>query len=167
MGKIVGFDLGMGERTSADRTCPKLWLMRFFVVFSSIWIMRNDIIFNSGQPDIEKLMDLMRWRLELWSKAWWPEILVFAEDVYCCPELAKVPACPPKLRKPTAWHPPLSNVVKFNTDGSSLGQPGPAGIGDIPVHCTSSVTRPTSLNGSVSRLVHPGEYVQLLHRSKT
>ena len=36
--------------------------------------------------------------------------------------------CPRKERRPIPWSPPPYRVSKFNVDGASRGNPGPAGI---------------------------------------
>ena len=36
-----------------------------------------------------------------------------------------------KFQRSEAWIPPLNSDLKFNVDGSSLGNPGPAGIGGV------------------------------------
>lgn len=63
--------------------CSKLWLMCFFfAILWSMWLMCNDVIFNAGIADFDKLIELIKWRVAIWSKARWPKILDGFEEIF-------------------------------------------------------------------------------------
>uniref|UniRef100_A0A7C9DEV5 Uncharacterized protein n=1 Tax=Opuntia streptacantha TaxID=393608 RepID=A0A7C9DEV5_OPUST len=51
-------------------TFKKIWCSSFFAVAWSLWLMRNEVIFQQKQVDINGLCCLIRWRVTLWTKAW-------------------------------------------------------------------------------------------------
>ena len=57
------------------------------------------------------------------------------------------------------WTPPTCGVLKINTDGSSRGNPGPAGIGGV-VRCSSGDVK-------FFFLVHKGAYTNNLMEAQT
>ncbi|XVF82029.1 hypothetical protein PTKIN_Ptkin16aG0010100 [Pterospermum kingtungense] len=97
--------------------CDKLWRMMFFFTTWTLWLVRNDMVFNGSSPAFENVVDLCKYRLATWSKARWPMI---AEGlmILCC-------------RGNISWSPPANEVLKFNVDGATQGQPGFAGRGGV------------------------------------
>ena len=51
-------------------TFRKFWCTTFFAVAWSLWLTRNEIIFQHKELDMEKLCNLIRWRVTFWTKAW-------------------------------------------------------------------------------------------------
>ena len=58
----------------------KIWCATFFAVAWSIWLMRNEVIFQQKQVDVEMLCNLIRWRVSYWTRAW-KEDLIYKEEV--------------------------------------------------------------------------------------
>ncbi|XVE69060.1 hypothetical protein DITRI_Ditri09bG0119300 [Diplodiscus trichospermus] len=108
-----------------------IWNMSFFVVLWSIWKLRNEVVFKSGGLDWERVIDLIKWRVGLWGKARWPEISICLEDFIRCPSLVKIPKVVHRRLGGKDWAPPEMDCLKFNVDGSALGQPGYAGVGAV------------------------------------
>ncbi|XVF42758.1 hypothetical protein PTKIN_Ptkin01aG0390000 [Pterospermum kingtungense] len=113
------------------KACVKIWRMAFGAIIWSIWLYRNDVVFNGKRLDINVAMDLIKLRLANWIKAKWPETsasiteLIYNPQVFVAPVKVGVP------RVLSRWAKPLVGWLKFNVDGSSLGKPGISGIGGI------------------------------------
>lgn len=90
--------------------------------------MRNDIILNGGCLDHGKLMELIRWRVAMSSKAKWPGIVEGLEDIIRYPHLVLVPSRCPVPRRSISWSPPVSDSLRLNIDSSAFGQPNLVGI---------------------------------------
>ena len=59
----------------------KLWCSTFFAVAWSLWLMRNEIIFQQKQLDVQVLCSLIRWRVALWTKAWKDQLPYSVNDL--------------------------------------------------------------------------------------
>jgi hypothetical protein len=55
--------------------------MLFFAISWSIWIPRNDLVFNNKQPDYESDFLLILTRLYVWIKALYPDFSYCALDL--------------------------------------------------------------------------------------
>lgn len=53
----------------AGRTCRKTWHLFWFATIWSLWLHRNDIIFNQDTIDFEKVTDLIKTTVWRWSNA--------------------------------------------------------------------------------------------------
>jgi len=51
-------------------TMKKFWQSTFFATAWSIWIMRNEVIFQQKVVDIGAMYNLIKWRITFWSRAW-------------------------------------------------------------------------------------------------
>ncbi|XVF07574.1 hypothetical protein REPUB_Repub06bG0151200 [Reevesia pubescens] len=109
----------------------KLWLILFFSVVWSIWLCRNDIVFNGKSFDFSQIIFSIKFRLASWAKARWPQLLESFDDVFRCFANVVVPVAPKVVRSPDYWEPPPPGFLKFNVDGSIVGKPRPAGIGIV------------------------------------
>ncbi|XVF78900.1 hypothetical protein PTKIN_Ptkin14bG0175000 [Pterospermum kingtungense] len=52
-------------------------------------------------------------------------------DFVISPRAISVPCSVNSARARVEWEKPTADILKFNVDGSSLGKPGPAGIGGV------------------------------------
>ncbi|XVF41915.1 hypothetical protein PTKIN_Ptkin01aG0319200 [Pterospermum kingtungense] len=93
--------------TAPKPICGKVWDLVFFVTVWTLWLTRNDVIFNNKNVELLQVIDTAKLRLSHWIKAKWPQ---FHEG------WMKIMRCP--------------NLV-FNVDGSAIGNPGAAGIRGI------------------------------------
>ncbi|XVF77160.1 hypothetical protein PTKIN_Ptkin14bG0022800 [Pterospermum kingtungense] len=51
-----------------------IWRMGFFPIIWTIWLKRNELVFNDGVCRIHELIDSSFIRTGFWGKAKWPEI---------------------------------------------------------------------------------------------
>ncbi|XWS42557.1 hypothetical protein CRYUN_Cryun16bG0024600 [Craigia yunnanensis] len=59
--------------------------MVFFATIWSIWLMRNDIIFNGKVSNFRQIIDIIKFRTASWFKAKWPNSVNSFLDVFRCP----------------------------------------------------------------------------------
>lgn len=109
----------------------KVWVMLFFSATWSMWLLRNDVIFKQKIPDYDTLFFLIVTRLCLWLKAIEPDFPYSSSDLLRSAEGLVRWTNSQKLRIGIMWSPPMTNRFKWNVDGSSIGKPGPSGIGGV------------------------------------
>ena len=111
--------------------CSKAWKMAFFAIVWSIWLMRNDMVFNNKGFDLRQMVDNIKFRIASWFKAKWPRSNESISELIRYPNLISVPLRVKPVRVVTMWIPPSRGYMKFNVDGSAKSKPGPAGIGGV------------------------------------
>ncbi|XVF26807.1 hypothetical protein REPUB_Repub14bG0050700 [Reevesia pubescens] len=119
------------QNASPSSLCNKVWKMAFYAITWSLWLFRNDMIFKGIFLDVIWLSSIILLRLAIWSKACWPLSASLVDDFMKFPSLVRIKPAPIKIRPLVLWLAPSLGSLKFNVDGSSLGKPGPAGIGGI------------------------------------
>ena len=109
----------------------KVWKMAFYAIVWSIWLHRNEVVFNQKQFDAIQLFEIVKLRLMWWAKAAWPNVIGDPLDFFRCPNFAMVTKS--KIMEPRckSWECPTMGFMKFNVDGASRGKPGHAGIGGL------------------------------------
>ena len=113
--------------------------MIFFVIIWSIWLMRNDMIFNGKAYDFRQIIDTIKLRTAWWFKAKWPNSVNSILDIVRFPNNIQSPIKSKAVKNVTLWKAPPSGSLKFNVDGSARGKPGPAGIGgDVLKDCMAA-----------------------------
>ena len=48
-----------------------VWKMSFYAIIWSIWLLRNDMVFNGKVFDFVQIIDTFKFRLASWFKAKW------------------------------------------------------------------------------------------------
>ncbi|XVE56506.1 hypothetical protein DITRI_Ditri04bG0015900 [Diplodiscus trichospermus] len=91
------------------KSCDKVWKLALFAIIWTVWMTRNDLVFNNRQADLEQTIDLSKLRLAHWL------------DSNTCKE--------EQHKKCHQLELPDKGVLKFNADGSIIGNLRPAGIG--------------------------------------
>ncbi|XVE66643.1 hypothetical protein DITRI_Ditri08aG0094800 [Diplodiscus trichospermus] len=91
----------------------------------------NNVVFNGATPEFDKLIDSIKLRLAFWIKAKWPKIAERTIDIFRGLSVMSTPRQDSIGRRRLTWVPPPEGRLKFNVDGSLLGQPGLAGVGGI------------------------------------
>jgi len=109
----------------------KTWVMLFFSVAWSMWLLRNDEIFKQKIPNYDTLFFLIVTRLCLWLKAIEPDFPHSSSDLLRSAEGLIRWTNSQTLRTGVMWSPPMTNRFKWNVDGFSIGKPGPSGIGGV------------------------------------
>ncbi|KAK1575025.1 hypothetical protein Q3G72_001936 [Acer saccharum] len=116
--------------------CPavssnRIWKVVFHAICWSVWEIRNDVVFNQGASDFDRVIEMVKWRAAGWFKH-------FGQGSKCsvaflmmnlkvgCVDSSKV-----KRMVKCGWKPPMVGSLKFNVDGSSRGNPGLSGIGGV------------------------------------
>ncbi|XVF45785.1 hypothetical protein PTKIN_Ptkin02bG0234500 [Pterospermum kingtungense] len=113
------------------KQCDKVWRLSFGAILWSIWLTRNEHIFQNKDIIFEQLVDVIKARIAHCAMALWPKDHASFIGVFICPENIVVPKRNEKQRTRQNWMPPPSGSVKFNVDRSSTGKLGPAGIGGV------------------------------------
>ncbi|EOY07457.1 Uncharacterized protein TCM_021888 [Theobroma cacao] len=104
--------------------------MSFFTIIWSIWLYRNEMIFDGKMWDLLKVMDIVKLRVAWWVKFKWPGDNVVS-DIATTPLLASAPTSKRKVKSMVSWECPLAVWLKFNTDEAAKGCPGHLGIGGV------------------------------------
>ncbi|KAK1577492.1 hypothetical protein Q3G72_022264 [Acer saccharum] len=97
----------------------------------SVWEIRNDMVFNQGAADFDRVIEMVKWRAAGWFKHFGPgskcsvAILMMNLKVGCV-DSSKV-----KRMVKCGWQPPMVGSLKFNVDRSSRGNSGLSGIGGV------------------------------------
>ncbi|XVF42703.1 hypothetical protein PTKIN_Ptkin01aG0385500 [Pterospermum kingtungense] len=109
----------------------KIWTLALGDICWTIWLKRNEVIFNRKNFNLEIAIDLVRFRMTSLVKAKWSNscdvIMDLVKDLTVCVPPLQIA----KTRPMVCWEKPPLSVLKFNVDGSSLGNPGPSSIGGL------------------------------------
>lgn len=107
-----------------------LWELIPFSLCWSIWLDRNNLIFQNARFATENIWDMHISRIAWWIKAWQKDCSYSMTDFllnFSAISLRPIFNSP----RSAIWFPPPENVLKFNVDGSSLGNPGVSGVGGV------------------------------------
>ena len=120
------------EGVASGSLQKKVLMVLFFSALWSIWLERNNVVFNDGCFKVEKTFFLIIHRADMWLKALGVDGPLHSQSLWLSAEAIRKFRPPPKPhRKSLGWQPPTFGVLKWNVDGSSLGKPGPAGVGGV------------------------------------
>ncbi|EOY13380.1 Uncharacterized protein TCM_031941 [Theobroma cacao] len=109
----------------------KRWLIVCAASLWSLWLARNETVFNSKVWDGLQMFFLIKLRSMSWIRAsegvdaidnmgWWTD-----------PHLSSRRKAPYHHHVGTSWSPPPTGEFKFNIDSSAKGKPGPAGCDGV------------------------------------
>lgn len=102
--------------------------MLFFATVGSLWLSRNELIFNLKEQDFGSLFLLILTRLYVWLKALSSDFPYCALDLLLSTDGLVRWTNLKGLRPLVTWSPPAFHGLKWNVNGSSIGKPGPAGV---------------------------------------
>ena len=116
--------------------CPtksrkRAWIILFFAVVWSIWECRNDVVFRGSLANLEKTLDMIKFRVALWFKNHGVDsevdlsLLILDVGERC------VDSTSIKAKIFLVWTLPFVSELSFNVDGSARGDLGDAGIGGV------------------------------------
>ncbi|XVE81888.1 hypothetical protein DITRI_Ditri15bG0102200 [Diplodiscus trichospermus] len=108
-----------------------IWKMLFFATAWTIWIARNDKIFNSKDCEVRVLQEVVKMRVAHWVHAKWSNNVGSIMDIARSPNLVSFPVARATSRGQVNWRCPAEGFMKFNVDGASAGNPGMRGIGGV------------------------------------
>ncbi|KAK3218921.1 hypothetical protein Dsin_012891 [Dipteronia sinensis] len=120
-------------RESWNGMCPspnryRVWNSFFFALTWTIWESRNSVVFRGKAASLFNAVDSVRFRIVWWFKnfgrGFKDDITLLLLDV----KERCVDSKPDKVTTKSVWAPPLIDDLTFNVDGSTIGNPGMAGI---------------------------------------
>ncbi|KAL4368483.1 hypothetical protein GQ457_05G010960 [Hibiscus cannabinus] len=111
--------------------CKPVWNMVFFGIVWTIWLCRNEVIFNSKCFIEELIFELSLVRIGYWCKSKWPNEFESISDFIRQPNLFGT--IRERVRRPPlgSWSFSPLGILKFNVDASVNGSFGVVGIGGI------------------------------------
>lgn len=108
-----------------------IWKMAFYTLVWSLWLFRNEIVFNGKHWDQDQLFELIKLQVASWAKAKWPFLQNSELDIYRTPKAEVHIKKQKQDRLEMRWKEPEEGKMKFNVDGAANGCPGEAGIGGM------------------------------------
>lgn len=106
-----------------------LWELIPFALVWSLWLDRNNLLFQNTTFNSEVIWDLHLMRILWWIQAWWPSCPFSSYDFEQHFDKLGLPIKPDPIERNIEWQPPEGFMLKFNVGDSSQGNPGPSGIG--------------------------------------
>ncbi|KAK8559122.1 hypothetical protein V6N12_042405 [Hibiscus sabdariffa] len=106
---------------SLIRSANSTWQLIPFVVLCSIWLYRNDVVFNKGIRDSSQVFFLAKIRLAKWFKAKFPLVAVLVDDLIANPSIVdnmNVNRVTPVVV--VGWETPHLGFLTLNMDGVML-----------------------------------------------
>ncbi|XVF09300.1 hypothetical protein REPUB_Repub07fG0080700 [Reevesia pubescens] len=91
----------------------------------------NEVVFKGKLYNHSNLIEIIRLRVASWSKAKWPDCNYSFDDIFRTPKVMALSTFSKKSIAALKWKTPPKGYLKFDVDGSSCGNPEPAGIGGV------------------------------------
>ncbi|GMJ03700.1 hypothetical protein HRI_004039200 [Hibiscus trionum] len=105
--------------------------MSFFGIVWSIWLERNEVLFNKRGLCLDRFCDSTALHIGLWCKSKWPKAVPSLIDFVRFPNLCNIEASKARINGKGVWSAPPLGSLKFNVDTAVLGSFGHRGIGGI------------------------------------
>ncbi|KAK2659187.1 hypothetical protein Ddye_005720 [Dipteronia dyeriana] len=116
----------------------RAWKVTFYAVVWTVWESRNQDVFSDKETNVWKAIDMVKFRVAWWFKHHSKGSKETLTDMLLNIKELCVDGKPIKKIRRADWIPPNSNL-KFNVDGSVLGNPDPARIGGVLRNCDAKV----------------------------
>ncbi|XP_021657197.2 uncharacterized protein LOC110647590 [Hevea brasiliensis] len=97
----------------------KFWCTLFFAISWSIWLTRNERIFNNKEIPISSLYALILFRVAIWRKASDPNFPFSGNDLLISSSSVRSWTNNGSSKSLVSWNAPPPNDLKWNVDGSS------------------------------------------------
>ncbi|KAK9007027.1 hypothetical protein V6N11_019355 [Hibiscus sabdariffa] len=116
--------------------CSKLasdsmWQLLPFAIIWSLWLHRNEIIFQSKSLDAIRLFHSVKMRASWWWKALQSDSKIPLDSISSDPSIASIKgAAPSSSSAKGCWTPPPVGFLKFNVDGA-CNKEGICGVGGV------------------------------------
>ncbi|KAK9024607.1 hypothetical protein V6N11_004765 [Hibiscus sabdariffa] len=97
----------------------RMWRLLPFAIIWSLWLHKNDIIFQGKTVDVVQLLFSVKTRAAWWWKALSADSIIYIDSLIRNPSLASSNvAAYPSPPVNVVWVPPLCGFLKFNVDGA-------------------------------------------------
>ncbi|KAJ9153625.1 hypothetical protein P3X46_027046 [Hevea brasiliensis] len=103
----------------------------FYAIMWSIWLARNDLIFNGKDTNTLELCTLILHRLSIWMKVLDDGFPFSTTDLLTTSESIRAWTNPIKHRPSISCIAPPLTSIKWNVNGSSLGKPCKSAVGGV------------------------------------
>ncbi|PKI58601.1 hypothetical protein CRG98_020990 [Punica granatum] len=120
-----------GSQSICGKFQRKKWTARSYAIIWSIWLARNNSIFKSKVVVFDNLVDINFLRLATWMRAILDDFPYYVVDLSWSSKGIHRWLNPAKSRPQISWSAPPVGWLKWNIDDSSIGKPGPSGIGGV------------------------------------
>ena len=114
-----------------NKCSKEVWIMAFYAIIWSIWLLRNNMVFNGKVFDFKQTIDTIKFCIASWFKAKWPDCSNTLMDVVRFPNAIEIPRVAKNAKKAILWASPPLDSLKFNVDGLARGTSEPVGIGGV------------------------------------
>ncbi|GMI90570.1 hypothetical protein HRI_002726300 [Hibiscus trionum] len=119
-------------KSLGNRAGSTWWVLIPSVIIWTVWLFRNDIIFNNKLFDREQIKFLMIARLAYWLTAKFQGSGISSDALMVDPRLgARLPCLRKEKGMEQRWRPPPTEFVKFSVDGAFSSSKMCGGIGGI------------------------------------
>ncbi|KAL4346749.1 hypothetical protein GQ457_17G015740 [Hibiscus cannabinus] len=109
----------------------RMWRLLPYAIIWSLWLHRNDIIFQGKTIDVAQLFFSVKTRAAWWWKALSADSNIHLDSLICDPSLASLKAYAyPSSHAIVVWTPPPCGFLKFNVDGA-CSKEGLCGVGGV------------------------------------
>lgn len=125
---------------NASSAIRQSWHVVVVSTLVRIWLARNDANFNDKKASIHNIQSSILHDVQLGEALMTGSMYNSVHDLTILKAIG-IGCKPKKMRRDqfAIWLPPSTQVIKINTDGSSLGNPGRAGVGIIARDHTSTI----------------------------
>ncbi|EOY20380.1 Uncharacterized protein TCM_046263 [Theobroma cacao] len=113
--------------------------MAFSVILRTIWLHRNNMIFQGKVWDPSPVFELAESRVSQWAKAKWPAMCSSSVYLPCDPTCVSVLKEKLSAKSFCVWVRPPVGSLKFNVDGAAKDCPGLVGLGGMLRDCSRNV----------------------------
>ncbi|GMJ02687.1 hypothetical protein like AT4G29090 [Hibiscus trionum] len=108
-----------------------IWEMVLRAFIWTMWVTRNDIVFNEKSWSVEEIFESALLRTGHWCKIQWPECCSNVCDFMRNPTATVVKTNPKRMPLSIEWKGPKLGWLKYNVDPAIKGVDRSAGIGGI------------------------------------
>ncbi|GMI85901.1 hypothetical protein like AT5G42905 [Hibiscus trionum] len=108
------------------------WSIIPFALIWTVWLHRNEIVFQSKSVDSKQLIGLIKLRMAFWINGKFGKLGIPMDVIIADPLLATDSSILPKRRdRLIGWLPPPEGFLKLNVDGAVRLEDSSSGIGGV------------------------------------
>ncbi|XVF88721.1 hypothetical protein PTKIN_Ptkin19aG0073400 [Pterospermum kingtungense] len=113
------------------KNCGNLWIIASVPFVGQSGLAGMTLCLTKKSVCLKMAIDLVRYRIASWFKAKYPHVCETLVDLVNNPFNCLPPSKAATGRTMVCWEKPSPGSLKFNVDGSSLGNPALSGIGGL------------------------------------